>query len=45
MNAIKTTLAATVLGLASIATAAAADGKATVQTFYDLLSNPDRNPT
>lgn len=40
MNAFRTTLAATALGLASIATAAAADGKATVQTFYDLLSNP-----
>ena len=40
MNAFRTTLAAASLGLASIATSAAADDKATVQTFYDLLSNP-----
>ncbi|WP_439155765.1 ester cyclase [Yoonia sp.] len=40
MNAFRTTLAAASLGLASIATGAAADDKATVQTFYDLLSNP-----
>ena len=40
MNAFRTTLAAASLGLAAIATSAAADDKATVQTFYDLLSNP-----
>ena len=40
MNAFRTTLAAASLGLASIATSAAADDKATVQAFYDLLSNP-----
>jgi predicted ester cyclase len=40
MNAFRTTLAAASLGLASIATSAAADDKTTVQTFYDLLSNP-----
>ena len=40
MNAFRTTLAAASLGLASIATTAAADDTATVQTFYDLLSNP-----
>ncbi|MBM2322329.1 MULTISPECIES: ester cyclase [Marivita] len=40
MNTFKTTLAAASLGLASIATSAAADDMATVQTFYDLLSNP-----
>ena len=40
MNAFRTTLAAASIGLASIATGAAADDKATVQAFYDLLSNP-----
>jgi len=40
MNAFRTTLAAASLGLAAIATSAAADDKTTVQTFYDLLSNP-----
>ena len=38
MNAFRTTLAAA--SLAIMSTAAAADDKATVQTFYDLLSNP-----
>ncbi|MEO0752797.1 MAG: ester cyclase [Pseudomonadota bacterium] len=38
MNAIRTTLAA--VALAATSTAAVADDKATVQTFYDLLSNP-----
>lgn len=40
MNALKTTLAVASLCFAGIATNAAADDKATVQTFYDLLSNP-----
>ncbi|UYO74895.1 ester cyclase [Halomonas qinghailakensis] len=40
MKALKTTLAVASLCFAGIATNAAADDKATVQTFYDLLSNP-----
>ncbi|OAN84399.1 polyketide cyclase [Jannaschia sp. EhC01] len=40
MTAFRTTLAAASLGLAALATSAAADDTATVQTFYDLLSNP-----
>lgn len=38
MNTIRTTLAA--VALVATSTAAVADDKATVQTFYDLLSNP-----
>ena len=38
MNALKTTFAAATLAVMS--SAAVADDKATVQTFYDLLSNP-----
>ncbi|MEO0498888.1 MAG: ester cyclase [Pseudomonadota bacterium] len=38
MNAIRTTLAA--VSLAALSTAAFADDKETVQTFYDLLSDP-----
>jgi predicted ester cyclase len=40
MNAFRNTLSAAALGLTALATSAAADDKATVQTFYDLLSNP-----
>lgn len=40
MNAFRTTFFAVALGLTAFATGAAADDKATVQTFYDLLSNP-----
>ena len=40
MHAFQKTLAAAALGLTAIATSAAADDKATVQTFYDLLSDP-----
>ncbi len=40
MNTLQKTVAITSLALATIASAAAADDKATVQTFYDLLSNP-----
>ncbi len=40
MNTVQKTVAIASLALATIASAAAADDKATVQTFYDLLSNP-----
>lgn len=40
MNYAQKTLAATSLALASLASSAAADDLATVQAFYDLLSNP-----
>ena len=40
MNAIRRTIAAASLGLTVLATSAAADDMASVQTFYDLLSNP-----
>jgi predicted ester cyclase len=40
MKTYQKALAAASIGLASIATSAAADDKAAVQTFYDLLSNP-----
>ena len=40
MISLRTTLAAVALGVTAIATGAAADDTARVQTFYDLLSNP-----
>ena len=40
MNTVQKTVAIASLAFATIASAAAADDKATVQTFYDLLSNP-----
>ncbi|MEM9605474.1 MAG: ester cyclase [Pseudomonadota bacterium] len=40
MNAINTTLAAAALALGTVTGAALADDKATVQVFYELLSNP-----
>jgi predicted ester cyclase len=40
MNAFKKTLAAATLGLSVIANTAAADDLATVQTFYDIFTNP-----
>ncbi len=40
MNTVKALLAATSVAAMSLATAASADNKETVQAFYDLLSNP-----
>ncbi|MEO9825845.1 MAG: ester cyclase [Paracoccaceae bacterium] len=40
MKKAQTLLAATTIAAASLATTASADNKATVQVFYDLLSNP-----
>lgn len=40
MHAFRTTLAAASLAISSLATVAAAEDTATVQAFYDLLSNP-----
>lgn len=40
MNAFQKTLAAATLGLSVIATSAAADDLATVQTFYNIFTNP-----
>jgi hypothetical protein len=40
MNTIQKTLAAASLAIMSISSVAAADDLPTVQTFYDLLSNP-----
>ena len=44
MKRVQTTLAAASLALASFATTATADDLATVQVFYDLLSNPGSEP-
>ena len=40
MNALQKTLTAAALGLSAIATSAAADDLATVQTFYDIYIDP-----
>ena len=40
MNKVQKTFAIASLALATVLSAASADDKATVQTFYDLLSNP-----
>ena len=40
MNTVQKSFAIAALAFATVASAALADDKATVQTFYDLLSNP-----
>jgi len=40
MNAFQKTLAVAALGVSAIATSAAADDLATVQTFYDIFTDP-----